>query len=140
MTDPTQRPDYTVMLDPAATERMGTALAEQLRSHTPDTVVLLDEHSDDVVLGHVVARTLGIGLSRVIEASGVLEVEGAPMDDRRVAVVASGIEQSGALHSVSTLLEQRNSAVAVVGVLRSTPALESTGVPTVVVGSGETRA
>lgn len=135
MTDPNQHPDYAILLDPAETERVGTALAEQLREHTPDSVVLLDEYSDDVVLGHVVARTLQIDLSRVLEASGVLEIEGASVEGRRAAVVASGIDQEGTLRSVTTLLEQRNSTVAVVGVLRRTEVTSAAGAP-VVVGDG----
>lgn len=137
MTDPNQNPDYAVLLDPTETERVGTALAEQLREHNPDTIVLLDEHSDDVVLGHVVARTLQVDLSRVLEASGVLEIEGSSVEGRRAAVVATAIEHEGTLRSVTTLLEQRNSSVAVLGVLRTTDVTAAAELPVVVAGAPE---
>ncbi|WP_052850154.1 hypothetical protein [Streptomyces avicenniae] len=71
--------------DPAAVERAGAALAELAARYTPAAVVSPDA-TTDVLLAHVVARTLGVRRHVVVADLGRLIVEDLTPGTRAVLV------------------------------------------------------
>lgn len=75
--------------DPASVEYAGAALAEEAARHRPEAVVSWSD-TTDVLLAHVVARTLGIRRRVVVADLGRLIVEDVLPGERTAVVTAGG--------------------------------------------------
>src|SRR5438876_10409934 len=62
---------YSGLLDPSGAEALAGALAQRLASNGA-TLVLVWEDVEDVVLGHVVGRQLGVPVLRTFNADGLV--------------------------------------------------------------------
>jgi adenine/guanine phosphoribosyltransferase-like PRPP-binding protein len=112
---------YCGLFDPPGAEAIGRALAEAVRSLEP-TKVLVWEDADVNILGHVVARELGITAARALEVSGVLDLDGTIGDDR-VVVVADAIRRTSHAQAMRALSERNGGRLVGFAVLVDTPAL-----------------
>ena len=81
---------YNGMADPAAAEELAGELARRLRAATPSAVVVWED-PEDVVLGHVVGRELGLPVVRAYDADGLVgHTAGLPAAPR-IALVADAV-------------------------------------------------
>jgi hypothetical protein len=110
-----------VLDDPRLTERMGTRLAERLRDHKVNVVVCWDAN-EDVVLAHVVARELGVGLRIAQEVEGIVTLERPLPDDAIVALVAEDLSPRTAVAGLSGVVHHAGARIAAVATAR-TPAI-----------------
>ncbi|GAA3570879.1 hypothetical protein [Streptomyces osmaniensis] len=85
-----------------AVERVGRALADQLRQHEP-TVIAFWSTSDEAVLGHVVARELGADLVRVNEAEGVVSFSRSIPSGARVVLLATAWTKPSRLEALVSM-------------------------------------
>ncbi len=90
--------------DPAAVEVLGRAIADAGRGHKPSAVVTWLS-PDDTVLGHIVARELGVCRGAVDIDLGLLTLEPALPNESRVLLVASSFDDRHSIGSMRTLLE-----------------------------------
>jgi adenine/guanine phosphoribosyltransferase-like PRPP-binding protein len=127
---------YCGLFDPPGAEAIGRALAESVRDLEP-TKVLVWEDADVNVLGHVVARELGITAARALEVSGVLDLDGTIGKDR-VVVVADAIRRTSHGQAMRALAERAGGELVGFAVVIDTPALRevSEGITTVVLLQG----
>lgn len=132
---------YCALMDPTGAEALGRALAEQVKAFGP-TKVLVWEGPDVNVLGHVVARELGVTAARALDASGVLDLDGTIGQDR-VVVIADAVRATNHVVAMRALAERNGGQLVGFGVLVGTPALRESadGANTVVlVGDDDTGA
>ncbi|MET7994727.1 hypothetical protein ABZU76_27920 [Amycolatopsis sp. NPDC005232] len=125
----TYGPSLDTPTDPAATEVVGSALAELLAQHTLDQVAVW-HGADDAVLAHVVARQLGATVTRASELEGVVGFHPPVTAGTRIALVGTAWEPARLRTLLNLAATARAEVVAVAAVL-ATPALaEVTGTPT----------
>lgn len=133
--DPTHPPTDTVggertpldVSDPAATEALGRSLAARLCSDEVD-VVLVENEVPSLVLGHVVARELGVRLVFAFDDGGLLDASSPIPSGSRVVLLNEGDATSSAVRSVVSWLERKGA------VLADTLAPSAGGSPTPKVG------
>lgn len=113
---------YCSLFDPAGAEALGQGLAEAVRSHRP-TLVVTWEDVDNNVLAHIVARELGVSAVRVVDASGVLDFDGAFGDADRAVLVADAFRTDRAVNAMRALTEQYGGHVVAFAALMRTPVL-----------------
>lgn len=120
---------YDATLDFAGAELLAQVLANKLARFTPDALVVWD-NVEDVILGFLTARRLGIRLVRAYERDGLLRLvrEGARIN--RVALVRDMIRHREEVLGIQGVMARAGAALIAVAVLvRSTPAEQ--GVPLV---------
>ena len=139
-------PTVNTARSPRDVEVIGERLADQIRGlaiEPPQALVVWDT-SDEAVLAHVVARSLGVGVLRTSEVEGRLELDrhlepGIPVVpmatqwvDRRLATLRKLLENRGgqtvavaAVLGSATLAEVRNVPTAALGTLDETTGLLS---------------
>lgn len=122
--DSQARPKYSGLADPAGVEELGRELAEPLRQARPGRV-LIGEDTDDIQLGHVLARELGCTLVRAVDADGLLELDGDLGAGDRVAIVADAFRDERFLAALILLVAQRQAGTVALGALLGTPALRA---------------
>lgn len=110
-----------VLGDPRHTERVGTRLAERLRGQKVNVVVSWDAN-EDVVLAHIVARELGVGLRIAQEVEGIVTLEHPLPDDAVVALVAQDLTARTAVAGLSGVVHHAGARIAAVATAR-TPAV-----------------
>src|SRR5881275_3142805 len=81
---------YNGLLDPAGAEALAGALAEPL-ADSGATLVVVWEDVEDVVLGHVVARRLGVPVLRTFNADGLVGHSGPLPSGVRAILVADSL-------------------------------------------------
>lgn len=113
---------YSGLFDPPGAELLARRLSDALRPHGP-TLVMVWENIEDSVLAHIVARELGVGALRVVDASGVLDYDGTFGSSDRVAVVADAFRSEVPVHAMRALTEQHGGQVVAFGAMMSTPVL-----------------
>ena len=111
---------YCGLFDPPGAEAIGRALAQEVR-HLEPTKVLVWEDADVNILGHIVARELGITAARALEVSGVLDLDGSIGADR-VVVVGDAIRRTSHVQAMRALAERNGGQLVGLAVLVSTPA------------------
>ena len=107
---------YHGMLDPAGADGLGVLLAAKARP-VEANVVVVGEGANDLVLGFVVARELGLPLVRVLNLEGLVGASGALPARPRAVFVADRIHKSGFVTAVGNLLEREGGELAVVASL-----------------------
>ncbi len=107
---------YNGLVDPAGAEELGRALAEKVRSLNP-TVILLWEDPEDIVLGHIIGRELGVPVVRSYDADGLVEHIGDLLPSSRVLLLADAFRDLGPIHAMQTLIERQGGIVVGIAVL-----------------------
>ncbi len=113
---------FSSLCDPQGAEALGRDMAEAFGVHRP-TLVVVWEDIENNVLAYIVARALGVKALRVIDASGVLDYEGAFGSDDRVVIVADAFRSEFSINAMRALTEQHGARLVAFGALMSTPAL-----------------
>lgn len=97
-------PKYNGLLDPRGAEALGTALAEQLKRGSA-SVVLVWEDVEDLILGFVVGRQLGVPVLRTFNADGLVGHSGPLPPGSRGLLVTDALRGPGAPRAIQALLE-----------------------------------
>lgn len=95
---------------PAETEKLGQRVAREATELKVDTVLTWNE-PEDTVLGHVVARELGIGTVYANEVEGILDTFGS-LDGLSVLIVFAGTPRETEITALTGLVENSNARVA----------------------------
>ncbi len=133
---------YCSLFHPVGAEALGLRLAEALKPHSPTLVVTWDD-IENSVLAHIVARELGVGALRVVDASGVLDFDGAFGEADRAVIVADAFRSGFAINAMRALTEQHGGQVVAFAALMSTPVLTdmaATAVTTLWENTGDKKA
>lgn len=117
-------PKYNGLVDPPGAEELASELARRLGDAGP-TAVVIWEDPEDVVLGHVVARELGLTVVRAFDADGLVGQRGALPEASRVALVVDAVRDPRIVLAVSQLVERAGGRLVATGVLVETPELRS---------------
>jgi hypothetical protein len=117
-------------LDPVLVETVGAAIADRLREHEPDVLVIWDS-SDEAVLAHTVANRLKVRVARAFEESGLLFLDQDLAPGARAALLATVWASPRRLSSLALLTEVKRATVVVAAAVFGTswPATEQ-DVPT----------
>lgn len=99
--------------DPASTEALGRWLAAQVGEQPLDAVLVQDD-LPSLVLGHVVARELGVGLIYAFDDGGLLQASGAIGPGSGVGLVSGEPLEDTSVRAAASLLERHDSRLAVV--------------------------
>lgn len=118
---------YNGMADPAGAEELGRELAARLRQLGP-TAVVVWEDAEDVVLGHVVGRELGLPVVRAYDADGLVGTNGRLPEGPRIALVADAVRDARVVRAANALAAQQRGSLVATAVLVETPALQSAAV------------
>lgn len=117
---------YNGMADPAAAEELAGELARRLRAATPSAVVVWED-PEDVVLGHVVGRELGLPVVRAYDADGLVgHTAGLPAAPR-IALVADAVRDPRVVLAARALADHEGGSLVATAVLMGTAELESLG-------------
>jgi hypothetical protein len=108
---------YNGLADPAGTEQLGRWLA------------VLWEDPEDIALGHVVARELGVRAVRGYNAEGLVELADPLPRGSRVLVLADAFRDAGLVRAMRAIVEQHGGTVAAIAVLVDTDVLATAGAP-----------
>jgi adenine/guanine phosphoribosyltransferase-like PRPP-binding protein len=119
-------PKYNGMADPAGAEQLGRELATRLREVAPSAVVVWED-AEDVVLGHVVGRELGLPVVRAYDADGLVGTNGALPPEPRIALVADAVRDARVVRAAHALAAQQGGSLVATAVLVETAALELAG-------------
>lgn len=119
-------PKYNGLADPAGAEDLGRLLAERARPFSP-TAVLLWEDPQDIVLGHIVARELGVTAVRSYNQEGLIDVIGTLPPASRVLLVADMFRDAGLVQAMSNVAARDGGTVVATAVLVHTHALATAG-------------
>ncbi|MHB8620569.1 MAG: hypothetical protein ACYDAG_13525 [Chloroflexota bacterium] len=117
-------PKYNGLADPAGAEELGKLLAQRARDLAP-SLVLLWEDPQDLVLGHVVARELGVPALRSYDQEGLVGLAGALPAGARVLIVGDAFRDKGVVAALRNVIEAHAGSVAGAAVLVETEALTS---------------
>lgn len=117
-------PKYNGLADPAGAEELGVLLADRLRAPGP-TAIVVWEDPEDVVLGHVVARELGLPVVRAYDADGLVGHSAGLPDRPRVALVADAIRDPRAVLAARALVDREGGALVATAVLVGTAELRA---------------
>ncbi|MFI6481421.1 hypothetical protein ACIBH1_26060 [Nonomuraea sp. NPDC050663] len=113
-----------VLTHPAAVEEAGRALAARIAGLEPDVLALWDG-AEDAVLGHVVARALGVSCVAAVEESGVLEFTTRLPEGARVVLLADAFRTGKELNALLGLVRHRHGLPVAAASLVTTPVLEA---------------
>ena len=101
---------YNGLLDPSGAERLVGTLAERLADRGA-TLVVVWEDVEDLVLGFVVGRRLGVPVLRTFNADGLVEHAGPLSRGARAILVSDCVRDQVARRAVRALLEASGSAL-----------------------------
>jgi adenine/guanine phosphoribosyltransferase-like PRPP-binding protein len=115
---------YDGLADPRGAEQLGAQLAQLARELQP-TLVLVWEDPRDVVLGHIVARELGVSCLRSFNQEGLVGLAGGLAPASRVLLVSDAFRDTRGVLAMASVVEARHSDVAGAAVLVETESLRS---------------
>jgi adenine/guanine phosphoribosyltransferase-like PRPP-binding protein len=113
---------YNALADPAGAEDLARRLAEQARNLNP-TVVVVWEDPEDIVLGHVVARELGVRAVRAWNADGLVGQSSPLHAGDRALLVLDAVRDPRAVRAVQAVVDRDGGTLVGTAVLQSTEAL-----------------
>jgi hypothetical protein len=116
-------PKYNGLADPGGAEQLGAALAGRLRDAKPAAIVVWED-PEDVVLGHVVGRELGIPVVRAYDADGLVGRSPGLPEAARAALVADAIRDPRVVLAARAMLERERGSLIATAVLVRTPELD----------------
>jgi adenine/guanine phosphoribosyltransferase-like PRPP-binding protein len=115
---------YNGLADPAGAEELAGLLVERLHAIGP-TVIVVWEDPEDVVLGHVVGRELGLPVVRAYDADGLVgHSAGLPVAPR-VALVADAIRDPRVILAARAVAEREGGSLVATAALVGTQQLAS---------------
>jgi adenine/guanine phosphoribosyltransferase-like PRPP-binding protein len=117
-------PKYNGLSDPPGAEELGRLLAERSRD-AGATVVAVWEDPEDVVLGHVVGRELGLPVVRTYDADGLVGTGGPLPTAPRILLVADAVRDARVVRSARALAAREHGALVAAAVLVDSAALQS---------------
>jgi hypothetical protein len=129
-------PTLNTAVSVAAVERVGKALADQLRPYGPNVVSFWNT-GDEAVLGHVVARELGASVLRADDVKGVLSFSGELPTDARVALLATAWTNARWLESLSSVMRSSSADVVVIASVLAAPEQPAGELPVVALVPGD---
>ena len=112
-------PKYNGLLDARGVEQLGAELARRLADHGPE-LVLVWQDVEDVLLAHIVARELGVGVVRAYDADGRVAYTGTFPAAARVAIVTDLVRDDTAVRALRQLVAQQSGEVVGIGTLVAT--------------------
>jgi adenine/guanine phosphoribosyltransferase-like PRPP-binding protein len=118
-------PKYSGLADPDGAEELARELAGRVRVLAPAAVVIWEE-PEDVVLGHVVGRELGLPVVRAFDADGLVGHSAGLPDAPRVVLVTDAIRDGRVVRAAQALAAQQGGALVGTAVLIETAALRET--------------
>ena len=128
-TDPeaaARAPKYSGLADPYGAEELGKELANRIRGLEPGAIVIWEE-PEDVVLGHVVGRELGLPVVRAFDADGLVGHSAGLPDGPRVVLVTDAVRDGRVVRAAQALAAQQGGALVGTAVLIQTAELQETG-------------
>lgn len=129
---------YNGMLNPPATETLGSAVARAVAQYRP-TTVLVWENPPDLMLAHVVARELSAAVVRAFDVDGLIEFTGTFPDSARAVLLADAFRSQRVAEALAALVRQQRGTPVAVAQLFTVPGaagVELAGVPGVVLARG----
>jgi len=117
---------YSGLADPDGAEELGRALAERIRALAPAAIVIWEE-PEDVVLGHVVGRELGLPVVRAFDADGLVGHSAGLPAAPKVVLVTDVVRDGRVVRAAQALAEQQGGALVGTAVLIDTPVLREAG-------------
>jgi adenine/guanine phosphoribosyltransferase-like PRPP-binding protein len=114
---------YNALADPAGAEDLARRLAEQARNLNP-TVVAVWEDPEDAILGHVVARELGVRAVRAWNADGLVGQSGPLQSGDRVLLVLDAVRDPRSVLAVHGVVARDGATLVGTAVLTATDALD----------------
>lgn len=128
---------YTALTDPQGAERLGAELARRCEAHRP-SCLLIWQGPHDLVLAHIVARTLGTPIVRAHNSEGLVEIDGTfPKDGGRVLLVGDVFISAEVVRALCATAQQQGQKVVAAASLREPGAsarvqLHDDGIPLIV--------
>jgi adenine/guanine phosphoribosyltransferase-like PRPP-binding protein len=119
-------PKYNGLADPAGAEDLARALADRLRS-LDVTAIVVWEDPEDVVLGHVIGRELGLPVVRAYDADGLIGHSSGMPEHPRVALVTDAVRDQRVVLAARALAERDGGRLVATAVLVTTAELEGVG-------------
>ena len=119
-------PKYNGLADPAGAEDLARALAERLRP-LDITAVVVWEDPEDVVLGHVIGRELGLPVVRAYDADGLIGHSSGLPEHPRVALVTDAVRDQRVVLAARALAERDGGRLVATAVLVTTAELAGVG-------------
>jgi adenine/guanine phosphoribosyltransferase-like PRPP-binding protein len=119
-------PKYSGLADPDGAEELGRALASRVRELAPAAIVIWEE-PEDVVLGHVVGRELGLPVVRAFDADGLVGHSSGLPASPRVVLVTDAVRDGRVVRAAQALAEQQGGGLIGTAVLIETAGLRQTG-------------
>jgi adenine/guanine phosphoribosyltransferase-like PRPP-binding protein len=116
---------YSGLADPEGAETLGRELATRIRELGPAAVIIWEE-PEDVVLGHVVGRELGLPVVRAFDADGLVGHSAGLPDAPRAVLVSDAIRDARVVRAAQALAEQQGGALVGTAVLIETAVLRET--------------
>ena len=107
---------YHGTVDPAGTDQLGVLLAEKARTVGANLIVV-GEGANDLVLGFVVARELGVPLVRVLNLEGLVGASGVVPPHPMGAFVADRVHKREFVTAVRNLLDREGGELVAVASL-----------------------
>jgi adenine/guanine phosphoribosyltransferase-like PRPP-binding protein len=101
---------YNGLRDPSGAERLAAALAERL-ADSGATLVVVWEDVEDIVLGYVVGRRLGVPVLRTFNADGLVGQAGPLPRGASAVLVTDNLRDPLAPRAVRALLERANGSL-----------------------------
>ena len=117
---------YNGLADPSGAEDLARALAERLRSLDISAVVVWED-PEDVVLGHVIGRELGLPVVRAYDADGLIGHSSGLPEHPRVALVTDAVRDQRVVLAARALAERDGGRLVATAVLVTTAELEGVG-------------
>ena len=117
---------YSGLADPPGAEELGRELAGRIRDLAPAAIVIWEE-PEDVVLGHVVGRELGLPVVRAFDADGLVGHSAGLPDAPRVVLVTDAVRDGRVVRAAQALAQQQGGGLIGTAVLIGTAALRETG-------------
>lgn len=107
---------YSGLLDPIGVEELGRRLADAVRPYAANVVVIWED-IEDILLAHVVARELSIGVVRAFDADGLVDVTGSFPSGTRAAILTDVVRYEAPLRAVEELVRQQGGQIVVMAML-----------------------
>jgi hypothetical protein len=107
---------YSGLSDPAGAEQLGQALGSRLARTRPD-VLLVWEDVEDVVLGYVVARVLGVTVVRTYDAEGIVACSGEIGRGARAVAVTDSVRDPTVMRALRSVVERSGGELVAIGTL-----------------------
>lgn len=111
---------YDPTADPEGAQRLGRLLADRLSGIAP-TVVVVWQDVEDVVLGFLVARSLGTSMVRARDAEGIVEMCGQVAPGARAVVVTDLVREPSTIHALDGVVTQFGGTLVGIGTLVEAP-------------------